>query len=67
MPKGKVKWFDSNKGYGFIEVEEGGEDLFVHYTDIRDNGYRSLDEGQDVEFQVKKGSRGDQASDVVKL
>lgn len=66
MPKGKVKWFDNNKGYGFIEVE-GGDDVFVHHSDIQDEGYRSLDEAQAVEFQIKKGPRGDQATNVVKL
>lgn len=67
MPKGKVKWFNSSKGYGFIEVEEG-DDVFVHYSDIQENnGYRSLDEAQEVEFQVKKGPRGEQATNVVKL
>jgi len=66
MPKGKVKWFDSRKGFGFIESEEGA-DVFVHYTDIQDEGYRSLDEGQEVEFQIKKGPKGEQATNVVKI
>lgn len=66
MPKGKVKWFDSRKGFGFIESEEGS-DVFVHYTDIQDEGFRSLDEGQEVEFQIKKGPKGEQATNVVKI
>lgn len=66
MPKGKVKWFDSRKGFGFIESEEGN-DVFVHYTDIQDEGFRSLDEGQEVEFQIKKGPKGEQATNVVKI
>lgn len=67
MPKGKVKWFNSNKGFGFIEVE-GGSDVFVHYSETQESdGYRSLDEGQEVEFDIKKGPKGDQAANVVKL
>ncbi|MCK5058132.1 MAG: cold shock domain-containing protein [Candidatus Aminicenantes bacterium] len=67
MPKGKVKWFNSSKGFGFIEVE-GGDDVFVHYSEIQESdGYRSLDEGQEVEFQIKKGPKGDQAANVVKI
>lgn len=66
MPKGKVKWFDSRKGFGFIESEEGS-DVFVHYTDIQDEGFRSLDEGQEVEFEIKKGPKGEQATNVVKI
>ena len=66
MPKGKVKWFNRNKGYGFIEMDEG-KDLFVHYTDIEGSGYRSLDEGDEVEFEIKKGPKGEQATNVVKV
>jgi CspA family cold shock protein len=64
---GVVKWFNANKGYGFISNKEG-EDLFVHFSSIRDNGgYRSLDEGQEVEFTIGKGDKGPQAKDVVIL
>lgn len=65
--KGVVKWFNASKGYGFIS-NEAGEDLFVHYTSIRDNGgYRTLEEGQEVEFTVGEGKKGPQAQDVVAL
>jgi CspA family cold shock protein len=64
---GVVKWFNSSKGYGFISNEEG-QDLFVHYSSIRENGgYRSLEEGQEVEFTVGEGQKGPQAQDVVVL
>ncbi|OGQ98692.1 MAG: hypothetical protein A2521_05415 [Deltaproteobacteria bacterium RIFOXYD12_FULL_57_12] len=65
--KGTVKWFNSSKGYGFIEREKG-DDVFVHFTSIRDTGgFRSLDEGQKVEFTVTQGQKGPQADDVVAL
>jgi len=63
---GTVKWFNDSKGFGFIEREEG-EDIFVHFTSIRGEGYRSLDEGQKVEFTVTEGEKGPQAQDVVVL
>ena len=66
MPKGKVKWFNSQKGYGFIEMENG-KDIFVHHSEIQDEGFRSLDEGQAVEFEIKKTQKGDHAANVVKL
>lgn len=63
---GKVKWFNESKGYGFIERPEGG-DLFVHYSAIQGNGFRTLAEGQEVEFDVVEGPKGKQAANVVKL
>ncbi len=64
--QGKVKWFSAEKGYGFIEREDGG-DVFVHYSAIQTDGYKSLEEGQSVEFEIVDGSRGPQAANVVKL
>ncbi|ADH98590.1 cold shock domain-containing protein [Salisediminibacterium selenitireducens] len=64
--QGKVKWFNAEKGFGFIEREDG-EDVFVHYSAIDQEGFKTLDEGQDVEFEVVEGARGPQASNVVKL
>jgi CspA family cold shock protein len=65
MPRGKVKWFDGKKGYGFIEREEGG-DVFVHYTAIKsDKEYKSLEQGATVEFDVAEGKKGLQAINVV--
>lgn len=63
---GTVKWFNGSKGYGFIE-REGGKDVFVHYSAIRGDGYRNLEEGQSVEFTVEEGAKGPQAADVVAL
>ncbi|MBO8137692.1 MAG: cold shock domain-containing protein [Desulfotomaculum sp.] len=63
---GKVKWFNAKKGYGFIEKEDGG-DVFVHFTAIQEDGFKSLDEGQEVEFDIVEGERGPQAANVVKL
>lgn len=60
---GTVKWFDAGKGFGFIE-RDGGEDVFVHFSAIRAEGYKSLEEGQRVEFDVEKGQRGPQATNV---
>lgn len=62
---GKVKWFSAEKGYGFIERENGG-DVFVHYSAIQEDGFRSLAEGQEVEFEIVDGPRGPQATNVVK-
>lgn len=64
MPEGTVKWFSDEKGYGFIEPESGGEDLFVHYSGIKGHGYKSLREGQKVTFVVTQGKKGPQASEV---
>lgn len=66
MLKGTVKWFDNTKGFGFISRDGGGDDVFVHHTAIQGEGYKSLDEGQAVEFEVTSGPKGDQASNVVK-
>ncbi len=64
MPEGTVKWFNADKGYGFISPDEGGEDLFVHFSAIQVDGYKTLDEGQKVGFEVTQGQKGPQASDV---
>lgn len=66
MAKGKVKWFNSKKGYGFISPEDGSADIFVHFSAIQGDGYKSLDEGQEVEFEVAQGPKGDHAVNVVK-
>ncbi|ASJ52857.1 cold-shock protein [Brevibacillus porteri] len=66
MQQGIVKWFNAEKGYGFIQVE-GGDDVFVHYSAIQSEGFKSLDEGQKVEFEIVQGSRGPQAASVTKL
>jgi CspA family cold shock protein len=66
METGTVKWFNAEKGFGFIQ-RESGDDVFVHFSAIQDEGFKSLDEGQRVEFNVVKGQRGPQAENVVKL
>ncbi|MFN8626924.1 MAG: cold-shock protein [Candidatus Binatia bacterium] len=66
MAEGTVKWFNAEKGYGFIS-QENGEDVFVHYSSIAGNGFKSLDEGQRVAFDVTPGRKGPQASNVTKL
>lgn len=67
MTKGKVKWFNAKKGYGFIS-SESGEDVFVHFSEINQaDGYKALDEGQDVEFEVEKDAKGLKAKNVTKL
>jgi CspA family cold shock protein len=63
---GRVKWFNDSKGYGFIE-QEGGKDIFVHYTAIEGDGFKSLAEGQKVEFEIIDGAKGPQAAKVVKM
>ncbi|MDN4592717.1 cold-shock protein [Polycladomyces subterraneus] len=66
MLQGTVKWFNADKGFGFIEVE-GRDDVFVHYSAINGVGFKTLDEGDKVSFEITKGNRGDQAVNVVKL
>ncbi len=66
MYQGKVKWFSNDKGYGFIETDDG-EDVFVHFTGINEEGFKTLDEGEAVSFEVIDGNRGPQASNVTKL
>ncbi|QIL46251.1 cold shock domain-containing protein [Vagococcus coleopterorum] len=66
MEQGKVKWFNNEKGFGFIEME-GGDDVFVHFSAIQGDGFKSLEEGQAVEFSVVDGDRGPQAAEVTKL
>lgn len=65
--RGVVKWFDEQRGYGFIEPDGAGDDVFVHYSEILDKGFKTLEEGQRVEFSVEKGSKGPKAVGVHKL
>lgn len=66
MVKGKVKWFNEKKGYGFIERDDGG-DVFVHFSAIKGDGFKTLAEGQTVEFEIIQGDKGPQAANVVKV
>jgi cold shock protein len=66
MNKGSVKWFNAEKGFGFIEVE-GGDDVFVHFSAIQGDGFKTLEEGQEVSFDIEEGNRGPQAANVTKL
>ena len=66
MYQGKVKWFSNDKGYGFIEADDG-EDVFVHFSGILSEGFKTLDEGQSVSFEIIEGNRGPQAANVLKL
>jgi CspA family cold shock protein len=64
MARGTVKWFDGEKGFGFITPEDGGKDLFVHFSNITGSGYKTLEEGQAVQFEVGEGRKGPEATDV---
>ena len=65
--RGKVKWFNDNKGYGFIQQETGGSDVFVHFSAIQADGFKTLSEGQDVEYELQPGDNGLQATKVMKV
>ena len=65
MSTGTVKWFDAKKGFGFIVLDDGGSDLFVHYSEIKTDGYASLNEGQKVEFEIGEGKKGPCATNVI--
>jgi CspA family cold shock protein len=67
LMQGRVKWFSKEKGYGFIERLDGRGDVFVHYSAIQERGFKALEEGQEVEFEIVDGPRGPQAANVVKL
>ncbi|PWU44663.1 cold-shock protein [Micromonospora globispora] len=64
MAQGTLKWFNDNKGFGFITVDDGGKDVFVHFSEIRNDGFRSLKEDQRVEFDITQGAKGPQATAV---
>jgi CspA family cold shock protein len=67
LATGKVKWFNDSKGFGFIEGNEEGEDIFVHYSAIQDEGFKTLKEGEEVSFDVIQGPKGPQAANVVRI
>lgn len=67
MPTGTVKWFNNSKGFGFIAPDGGGNDVFVHFSAIQGDNYKTLDEGAKVEFEITQGPKGDQAANVQKL
>ena len=64
MTQGTVKWFNADKGFGFIAQDDGGNDVFVHHSEIEASGFRSLDEGQRVQFEIREGNKGQQATGV---
>ncbi len=65
--RGKVKWFDEDKGYGFIARDDGGEDVFLHFSELNQEGFKTIDEDAAVEFEVEEGPKGPKASDVSKI
>jgi len=67
MPTGRIKWFDDRKGFGFIEPDAGGEDVFVHFSALEGEGYKTLEEGQQVQFEIVQGDKGLQAANVSKM
>lgn len=67
MTQGTVKWFNADKGFGFIAPDDGGDDVFVHHSEIQSEGFRSLDEGAKVDYTVAQGAKGPQATGVTKL
>lgn len=67
MARGRVKWFNDAKGYGFIEQPDGGEDVFVHFSAINMEGFKTLSEGQEVEFEIRQGDKGLQAANVTRV
>jgi CspA family cold shock protein len=67
MPKGKVKWFNDAKGYGFIQIEGQDKDIFVHYSSVKAEGFRTLNEGEEVEFELVEGPKGLKAENVVRV
>jgi CspA family cold shock protein len=67
MPKGKVKWFNDTKGYGFIQIEGQDKDIFVHYSSVKAEGFRMLSEGEEVEFELVEGPKGLKAENVIRL
>lgn len=67
MPKGKIKWFNEKKGYGFISVEGGASDVFAHYSNIKGDGFRTLNEGEEVEFELIQDAKGSKAVNITPL